>query len=222
MHKRLRRKPSGTPTIYFIATQDRQAIKIGYSGNVADRLATLQTGSPIPLVLVATMPGTQTQEQRLHAQFDRINGEWFRPTSKLIRYIVDHAETTPAFYEPPPAVSGPVPAPPARPARPAPAPRQWTRPPFFVIVYRTAYVEVLALSFIGAALSLYDVIMPRLIVLTGIPESVRMWAVLVLCFVSILALSHRYARGGARPAPAPPGGNKAQRPHVIMDASRGM
>ncbi len=77
--------------IYFTQDSDTLAIKIGYTaGEDADaRRRALQTGNPSVLVLLGTMPGDVEEERRLHAYFaaDRVAGEWFRPTPRLIRWI---------------------------------------------------------------------------------------------------------------------------------------
>lgn len=54
--------------------------KIGSSHEPARRLATLQTGSPVVLELVAAWPGDDRGERALHALFSdrRAHGEWFR------------------------------------------------------------------------------------------------------------------------------------------------
>ncbi len=65
--------------IYFIKNTVVQAIKIGYSAKPARRLAGLQTASPHRLVLLGTIPGSEADEQAMHARFamHRLEGEWF-------------------------------------------------------------------------------------------------------------------------------------------------
>jgi len=55
------------------------AIKLGLSHNPPLRLASLQTGSPTRLSLLAFRPGTALDEQALHERFGhlRLHGEWF-------------------------------------------------------------------------------------------------------------------------------------------------
>jgi hypothetical protein len=64
--------------IYFI--QSKQYVKIGFSDNPESRLKELQTGSPVKLKLLGTMPGCFQTESELHKIFShkRTNGEWFR------------------------------------------------------------------------------------------------------------------------------------------------
>lgn len=54
--------------------------KIGFtSGDVSKRISALQTGNPIPIQLVGTIPGDQKTETALHVRFSekRVQGEWF-------------------------------------------------------------------------------------------------------------------------------------------------
>jgi hypothetical protein len=65
--------------VYFIEAIGVGVIKIGYSGNVAERLSNLDIASPVPLVLMCAAPGSVRDERALHAFFHehRIRGEWF-------------------------------------------------------------------------------------------------------------------------------------------------
>lgn len=88
--------------IYFAQCSATLNIKIGYTGKKAEsRLKTLQTGNPSPLVLLATMPGTETDEGALHRRFATacVAGEWFRPTPEILRLILDSARSAPT-HEP--------------------------------------------------------------------------------------------------------------------------
>lgn len=64
--------------IYFI--QAKQFVKIGYSKSPRYRLQKLQTGNPVKLKLLATMPGNKQTEDGLHEAFKKqqYRGEWFR------------------------------------------------------------------------------------------------------------------------------------------------
>lgn len=76
--------------IYFIQSGDSGPIKIGYTnGDAESRLRGLQTGNPEKLNLIMTMPGSINMEKKLHADFekDRLNGEWFQASGKLIEFI---------------------------------------------------------------------------------------------------------------------------------------
>jgi hypothetical protein len=73
--------PALSGNVYFIATEQPFAIKIGYTaGHPAKRLRALQTGSPVPLHLLGWYPGSQQDERELHQQMApfHISGEWFR------------------------------------------------------------------------------------------------------------------------------------------------
>lgn len=78
--------------VYFVRAGD--AIKIGFSINSAGRIAGLQTSNHESLELLGTMPGTERDEQRLHAMFQhlRLRGEWFTAGPDLLRYIETETE----------------------------------------------------------------------------------------------------------------------------------
>jgi hypothetical protein len=78
---------------------------------VARRVATLQTASPAPLVLLACMDGDRQAEARLHRRFAsaRVRGEWFRPVPALLRFLLAGAQQ-----------GGRMEMQPARPVLPAP------------------------------------------------------------------------------------------------------
>lgn len=67
--------------VYAIRAGDSSHIKIGYSQSPVRRLATLQSGSPLPLKLVATVKGDRFIEEHVHTAFGgcmtRLSGEWF-------------------------------------------------------------------------------------------------------------------------------------------------
>ena len=78
-------RPSG---VYFIS--NGEAIKIGVSKDVVERMRGLQTASSRPLRLMAFLPGaTGRDEAMLHRKFAhlRLNGEWFRPEAELLEYV---------------------------------------------------------------------------------------------------------------------------------------
>lgn len=73
--------------IYFAS--DGHAVKIGFAIDVAERMKTLQTGNPRPITVLATIVGDVLTERRLHRYFVRVRlqGEWFRMTKTLVRFI---------------------------------------------------------------------------------------------------------------------------------------
>lgn len=77
--------------IYFIQADGIGHIKIGFtdSDDAVSRLATLQTGSPVPLRVLHTMPGTLEDEKNLHRRFSSasVGGEWFKATTELLAMI---------------------------------------------------------------------------------------------------------------------------------------
>lgn len=75
--------------VYFIQQGDGGSIKIGYSKNPAQRLASLQTGHSESLHMRAIAPGSMAQERALHDRFShlRVSGEWFRPDEDLVAYM---------------------------------------------------------------------------------------------------------------------------------------
>ena len=72
-------KPTDMGWVYFIADDDYQFIKVGFSRNVERRLAAIQDGGPLSLHIVDEFPGDITDEQSVHAilKEHRLRGEWF-------------------------------------------------------------------------------------------------------------------------------------------------
>jgi hypothetical protein len=64
---------------YVIGATERAVVKIGRTtGNPRARMSAMQTGSPVPLVLLATLPHPRWEDV-LHAHYaeQRQQGEWF-------------------------------------------------------------------------------------------------------------------------------------------------
>ncbi len=76
--------------VYFIATTCRTYVKIGRSNDATRRLKTLQTSSPLKLVLLGAVHAKPAYEKYLHACFakNRTHGEWFLNNAKL-QHTVD-------------------------------------------------------------------------------------------------------------------------------------
>lgn len=73
--------------IYFVRPVGQAGpIKIGFSNDVDARFVGLQSGSPVRLELIATIPGDRSHESLLHYRFseDRLYGEWFAPSIDLL------------------------------------------------------------------------------------------------------------------------------------------
>jgi Meiotically up-regulated gene 113 len=75
--------------VYFIQSVDGGPIKIGYSGNVSERLASLQIARADVLKVLAT--NNEVDEAEVQARFKHlhIRGEWYRPREELLRYIAE-------------------------------------------------------------------------------------------------------------------------------------
>ena len=82
--------------IYFMQSDNGQ-IKIGYTdGTPEERLKSLQTGCPFLIRILGTIEGDLGTEKSLHDKFaeDRLAGEWFKPSLKLMRFISDRIPET--------------------------------------------------------------------------------------------------------------------------------
>jgi hypothetical protein len=82
-------KPTATgPSVYFIG-DGGGLVKIGYSRNVDKRMQVLATGSPRPLQVLLTIPGTRSDEGAFHEMFkaEHMRGEWFRLSDRIERFI---------------------------------------------------------------------------------------------------------------------------------------
>lgn len=78
--------------VYFIQAADK--VKIGFTRDVAARLAQLQTANGVELRLLAVIENApRALEQRLHRHFApiRTQGEWFRFTGSLAS-LVHHVQ----------------------------------------------------------------------------------------------------------------------------------
>lgn len=75
-----------TAGVYFVQQGNDGPIKIGVSGNVDKRIRSLSTSSPLPLRLLAVLPGGRGEEQELHKRLaaHRLGGEWFAPVPAVL------------------------------------------------------------------------------------------------------------------------------------------
>jgi hypothetical protein len=73
--------------VYFIRAGD--AIKIGYTTNLAARKRALETASAVSLELLGAISGDRSEEARLHREWQHlhIRGEWFHADEELLRCI---------------------------------------------------------------------------------------------------------------------------------------
>lgn len=81
--------------VYFVQGEPGSPVKIGFATNPDDRLATLQTGSPVRLRILLAVPGHPKHERELHRFFraHRVLGEWFAETSVLLDTIAAWSST---------------------------------------------------------------------------------------------------------------------------------
>jgi len=81
----------GRLRLYLIGSELKagRAVKVGVTRNLPERLARLQSGSPLPLVVFAAIPGSFKLEKRVHEEWrrQRLHGEWFRLTPKMCSII---------------------------------------------------------------------------------------------------------------------------------------
>jgi hypothetical protein len=69
-------------------------IKVGYSGDVYERIEVLQVGNARELVLLFKRPGTPEEEAALHKRFEKywVDGEWFREEGELATWVAEGEE----------------------------------------------------------------------------------------------------------------------------------
>lgn len=73
-------------TLYFIYNRYTGLIKIGISGNLAERMENLELASGVNLDLIGCLDGGCDYEKKLHSAFHecRAVGEWFRPNEEIV------------------------------------------------------------------------------------------------------------------------------------------
>jgi hypothetical protein len=79
--------------LYFIRCGN--AVKIGHTANIVQRLANMQVNTPHELDCLLLLKGQGHEERQWHERFraDQIRGEWFRWTVELERAVLDARET---------------------------------------------------------------------------------------------------------------------------------
>jgi hypothetical protein len=74
-------------TVYFVRAEALGLVKVGLTGNLADRLKTLRVGCPDQITLIAAYYGTDAAavEAELHGDLAQwhSHGEWFKPNPVL-------------------------------------------------------------------------------------------------------------------------------------------
>lgn len=86
-------RESGQPSrVYFVRRSDG-LIKIGVARDVFARMSAIQKVEG-PLSLIGSMPGSYAVEQALHQllEVDRVQGEWFRSSQRLLDLIEDQID----------------------------------------------------------------------------------------------------------------------------------
>lgn len=77
--------------IYFIAEDNNQRIKIGYSKDPEKRLKQLKTGNSNGLRIVKTIPGNKIEENKYHKYFERYkipnSKEWFIFSEEILAFV---------------------------------------------------------------------------------------------------------------------------------------
>lgn len=65
------------------------AVKFGFTKILSERLRSIQTGSPVKLIILASDFGAKAQEKAIHSLLarDRLHGEWFRRSTKAAELI---------------------------------------------------------------------------------------------------------------------------------------
>lgn len=88
-----------TPCTYIIEAPGCGLVKIGTTDNPDVRFRAHCTASPIPLVLVALIPGEMISEGNLHRALAhyRHHGEWFR-AEPIVREYLDYCVLDAAWW----------------------------------------------------------------------------------------------------------------------------
>lgn len=79
-----------TDGVYFVKAGN--AIKIGYSICITDRMVNLQTGNHEKLQLLGLLNIEQRYERLIRAQFEHLHlhNEWFRDDPEIRLYLLEH------------------------------------------------------------------------------------------------------------------------------------
>jgi T5orf172 domain-containing protein len=89
--------------VYFIATANDSAVKIGWASDVRKRCKELQTGCPAELYVAYAIPGTKSDETWARSHFDhlKIRGEWLKFHEEVHDFITDleRAQVTAALRD---------------------------------------------------------------------------------------------------------------------------
>lgn len=83
--------------VYFIQMQTPEGdgpIKIGWSFAPEERLLSLATGSPYPLVILGAFKAPADREKEVHLRFKeyQLRGEWFSAAGALLAFIAQYCD----------------------------------------------------------------------------------------------------------------------------------
>lgn len=86
---RLATSRQDTGYVYFLAASELNRVKIGFSRDVAQRIATLRHGSPCDLTLIGTVKAIPRAEAALHDHLSKswVFGEWFHHDERVAAAI---------------------------------------------------------------------------------------------------------------------------------------
>jgi hypothetical protein len=83
--------------VYLIVNEARTAAKVGVAKDIAKRMATLKTGNPDMLELLAFAKGGRTEESEIHGRLKaldlHLSGEWFEQPSTCLRALCGYGPT---------------------------------------------------------------------------------------------------------------------------------
>lgn len=79
------------PVVYFARSGANGPIKIGFSANLRQRVAALETSAFEAITILAVVDGDRDLECSLHEQFSsfRLKREWFSASDELLAYIAE-------------------------------------------------------------------------------------------------------------------------------------
>lgn len=86
-------------SVYFLRDRSMDAVKIGYSRDVARRLVQLQTANSTKLELIGAIAAVAEIEELIHFQLmeGRIRGEWFWDRGVTTQWLMDMTRDQPLY-----------------------------------------------------------------------------------------------------------------------------
>ena len=79
--------------LYIVKAGEVNRYKIGRSGSMDARFASMITNSPVSLKIVLIKKGEGYREPIIHKMFadERLHGEWFKASARLLKFIHDES-----------------------------------------------------------------------------------------------------------------------------------